>query len=318
MAGMSGTTGTPQPTPTSLHRVRRPGRAALAGLLVGALVLAGCGSDDSDDADGTTTTAAGSATTAPGDPTAGTDTSTTTGGTDPATDQQVLVYFVRNEKLAASARTVTGEGVGAAALEAVLAGPNETESGIGFSNAVPAGTEVLGVDIADGVATVDLNDAFQSGGGSLAMQLRVAQVVATLTQFDTVETVTIRIDGEDVDGIGGEGVPAADLDRTDIEDVTPPILLESPAPGATVSSPLRITGTGNTFEATYQWEVLDADGGTVAAGFDTATSGTGTRGTFDTEIDLGDATGAITLRLFEASAKDGSEINEVTIPLTVG
>lgn len=313
---MSGTTGTPHPTPTSLRRGRRPGRAALAGLLVGALTLAGCGSDDGDDADGTTTTAAGSVSTAPGD-TSGT-TGDTTDGTDPAADTQVLVYFVRDEKLAASARTVTGEGVGAAALEAVLAGPNETESGIGFSNAVPAGTEVLGVDIAGGVATVDLNDAFQSGGGSLSMQLRVAQVVATLTQFDTVETVTIRIDGEEVDGIGGEGVPAAGLDRTDIEDVTPAILLESPAPGATVASPLRITGTGNTFEATYQWEVLDADGGTVAAGFDTATSGTGTRGTFDTEIDLGDTTGEITLRLFEASAKDGSEINEVTIPLTVG
>ena len=249
----------------------------------------------------------------------GTDTSGgSTDSTEPATEQEVLVYFVRDEKLAASARTVTGEGVGAAALEAVLAGPNETESGIGFSNAVPAGTEVLGVDIAGGVATVDLNAAFQSGGGSLSMQLRVAQVVATLTQFDTVESVTIRIDGDEVDGIGGEGVPASDLDRTDIEDVTPAILLETPAPGATVSSPLTISGTGNTFEATYQWAVLDADGATLVAGFDMATSGTGTRGTFGTDIDLGDATGDITLKLFESSAKDGSEINVVTIPLTVG
>ena len=313
---MSGTFGTPHPTTsTTSPRLRRTGRAALAGLLVGALALAGCGSDDGDDV--TTTTAAGSASTEPG----GTGTDTTGGSTDstePATEQEVLVYFVRDEKLAASARTVTGEGVGAAALEAVLAGPNATESGIGFSNAVPAGTEVLGVDIAGGVATVDLNAAFQSGGGSLSMQLRVAQVVATLTQFDTVETVTIRIDGEDVDGIGGEGVPAADLDRTDIEDVTPAILLETPAPGATVSSPLTISGTGNTFEATYQWAVLDADGATLVAGFDMATSGTGTRGTFGTDIDLGDATGDITLKLFESSAKDGSEINVVTIPLTVG
>jgi hypothetical protein len=318
MAGMSGTIVTPQPTSTTSPRLRRAGRAAVAGLLVGALALAGCGSDDGDDT--STTTAAGSASTEPG----GTGTDTTGGstdgtdGTDPATEQEVLVYFVRNEKLAASARTVTGEGVGAAALEAVLAGPNETESGIGFSNAVPAGTEVLGVDIAGGVATVDLNAAFQSGGGSLSMQLRVAQVVATLTQFDTVETVTIRIDGDEVDGIGGEGVPASDLDRTDIEDVTPAILLESPAPGATVSSPLTISGTGNTFEATYQWAVLDADGATLVAGFDMATSGTGTRGTFDTEIDLGAATGDITLKLFESSAKDGTEINVVTIPLTVG
>jgi hypothetical protein len=85
-----------------------------------------------------------------------------------------------------------------------------------------------------------------------------------------------------------------------------------------VSSPLTISGTGNTFEATYQWAVLDADGATLVAGFDMATSGTGTRGTFGTDIDLGDATGDITLKLFESSAKDGSEINVVTIPLTVG
>jgi germination protein M len=230
----------------------------------------------------------------------------------------VLVYFVRGERLAASSRSVTGEGVGAAALEAVIAGPNEVESGIGFSNAVPAGTEVLGVNIAAGVATVDLSGDFQSGGGSLSMQLRVAQVVATLTQFDTVESVTIRIDGQEADGIGGEGVPATDLDRSDIEDQTPGILLEHPAPGATVSSPLTISGTSNTFEATYEYEVIDEAGTTVASGFDTATSGTGTRGTFETEIDLGDTTGDVTLVLFESSAKDGSRINEVEIPLTIG
>ena len=315
---MSGTFDTLHPpTATSAHRRRRPGRVVLAGLVVGALALAGCGSEDGDDG-ATTTTAAGSASTEPG-ATSGTDTTGgSTGSTEPATEQEVLVYFIRDEKIAASTRTVSGVGVGAAAVEAVLAGPNEIESGIGFSNAVPDGAEVLGVDIAGGVATVDLSAAFQSGGGSLSMQLRVAQVVATLTQFDTVETVTIRIDGAQVDGIGGEGVPATDLDRTDIEDVTPAILLESPAPGATVSSPLTVSGTGNTFEATYQWAILDAGGAVIESGFDTATSGTGTRGTFSTDIDLGDATGEITLKLFESSAKDGSEINVVTIPLTVG
>lgn len=311
---MSKPSASPQVVPTSgTNRVRSWRRVTVAALVLGSVTLGACGSDDGDDT-ATTTTVAGAASSTTG------STDTTGGSTatsEPATSQDVLVYFVRGERLAASSRSVTGEGVGAAALEAVIAGPNEVESGIGFSNAVPAGTEVLGVNIAAGVATVDLSGDFQSGGGSLSMQLRVAQVVATLTQFDTVESVTIRIDGQEADGIGGEGVPATDLDRSDIEDQTPGILLEHPAPGATVSSPLTISGTSNTFEATYEYEVIDEAGTTVASGFDTATSGTGTRGTFETEIDLGDTTGDVTLVLFESSAKDGSRINEVEIPLTV-
>ncbi|MCB0989035.1 MAG: GerMN domain-containing protein [Microthrixaceae bacterium] len=302
---------TPRPTGAHLRRARR---VTAVGLLAATLVLGGCGSDDGDKADSTapgtasSTTAAGSTTTAAGG---------STSSSEPASQSDVTVYFVRDEKIAATTRSVTGVGIGAAALEAVIAGPNEVESGIGFSNAVPAGTEVLGVNIADGVATVDLSAGFESGGGSLSMQLRVAQVVATLTQFDTVSSVTIRIDGKEVDGIGGEGVPATDLDRLDIEDVTPAILLLSPTPGATITSPLRISGTSNTFEATYQYEVLDENGKVIASGFDTATSGTGTRGTFEAEIDLDGHIGDTTVVLFESSAKDGSRINEVEIPIDV-
>ena len=56
-----------------------------------------------------------------------------------------------------------------------------TVPAIGMVNGIPDGTEVLGVDISDGVATVDLSEEFASGGGSLSMQLRVAQVVFTST-----------------------------------------------------------------------------------------------------------------------------------------
>ena len=48
-----------------------------------------------------------------------------------------------------------------------------------------------------------------------------------------------------------------------------------------MSSPLRVTGTANTFEATFNYELNDTDGKVVDKNFVTATSGTGTRGTFD-------------------------------------
>lgn len=289
--------------------------AAVTGLLAVAMTLTACGSDKSDQVSSSSTGGDSSTSTA-----SSADTSEDPGTTtQPSGDAQVVnVYFVRDEKLAATTRTIRDEGVAAAAIRAAIAGPNADETAIGFSNEVPAGTEVLGVNIASGSATVDLSDDFASGGGSLSMQLRVAQVVATVTQFPTVETVTIRIDGKEVEGIGGEGVPSTDLDRSDFEDVTPAILIESPAPGATVPASFTVAGTANTFEATYQWAVLDSDGETLDSGFDTATSGTGTRGTFETDIDLGGHTGAVTLKLYESSAKDGSEINVVEIPLTVG
>ena len=90
-----------------------------------------------------------------------------------------------------------------------------------MSTAIPEGTELHGVEINDDEATVDLSSQFQSGGGSLSMQLRVAQVVFTATQFEGVETVTILLDGDRVDGIGGEGVPSTDLHREDFEDFSP-------------------------------------------------------------------------------------------------
>ena len=82
-----------------------------------------------------------------------------------------------------------------------------------------------------------------------------------------------------------------------------------------VSSPLRATGTANTFEATFQYELVDSEGNVVDNNFVTATSGTGTRGTFD--FTTGDFSEVAKLVVFENSAEDGSRINEVEIPLTV-
>ena len=79
-----------------------------------------------------------------------------------------------------------------------------------------------------------------------------------------------------------------------------------------------MTGTGNTFEATYLISLTDSAGVKVYDGFGMATSGTGTRGTFDHTITFtGAASGPAVLKLWEASAKDGSEVNVVTIPVTL-
>src|SRR5207237_3284158 len=109
---------------------------------------------------------------------------------------------------------------------------------------------------------------------------------------------------------------ATPLQRATFEDVTPSILVESPLPGDTVTSPLHVRGTANTFEATFDLAVLNSSGVRIAWRFVTATSGSGTRGTYDTTISFPHTDGPITLVAYEPSAANGKPVHVVCIPLS--
>jgi hypothetical protein len=99
-------------------------------------------------------------------------------------------------------------------------------------------------------------------------------------------------------------------------DTLPPIVVESPLPNETVRSPLHATGTANTFEATFNYDLLDAEGNVLSHHFETATSGNGTRGTFDfTVLFHVDRAQTGTFVVYEISAADGKRIHEVRIPI---
>jgi germination protein M len=238
---------------------------------------------------------------------------------EPEGTTEVTLYLVRGETLGVAVREVPETvAVARVALEELLAGPTDQEAEVGLATEIPEGTRLNDVAVADGVATVDLSPEFESGGGSLSMQLRVAQVVYTLTRFPSVERVAFMIDGQPVEAIGGEGIMVdPPVTRAAFADNTlPAILLESPGPWQEVSSPLRLTGTSNTFEATFNYEIVDPAGIIVAEGFGTATAGTGTWGTFDVTVPYEIARpGVGAVIVFESSAKDGSRINLVEIPV---
>jgi germination protein M len=249
-------------------------------------------------------------------------TATATAQSSPTSEPSTIelnVYFMRGEGVATVLRELPEtEGVARAAIEALLEGPTGDEIETGLTTAIPEGTELLDIAIEDRVAIVDLSGEFESGGGTLSMQSRLAQVVYTLTQFPTVDGVQFRLDGVETDTFGGEGLTIdTPADRSDFEDVTPAIFVESPPQGATVSSPLRVTGTANTFEAVFQLNVVDNSGLILYDEPVMATSGTGTRGTFDVtvEFDL-ERAGAGSIIVFELSAQDGSQINVVEVPVT--
>jgi spore germination protein GerM len=88
------------------------------------------------------------------------------------------VYFLQGEQLAHVTRP------GATPLDAVrqlIAGPTRAERALDFRTYVPAGTRVLSLKVADGIATVDLNERFASGGDSESLLARLSQLVRTLT-----------------------------------------------------------------------------------------------------------------------------------------
>jgi Immunoglobulin-like domain of bacterial spore germination len=202
------------------------------------------------------------------------DDSTSETTTTAAKTTSVRVYFLRDGKVWPVTREVEEANV-ASAVDALRAGPtDEEQSELGVTTAVLP----LGADLY---------------GAALA------QLVYTLTQFP--DAGTAEIDGKS-------------YTRADFEEQTPIILVESPLPFEEVTSPLRVTGTANTFEATFQYELVDKEGKVVDKNFVTATSGTGTRGTFDFTTKKVEDVAA--LRVFELSAEDGSRIHEVEIPLT--
>ncbi len=216
-------------------------------------------------------------------------------GGDDAQATTSSVYWLRDGKVWPALREVEASDPPAAALEELLAGPTEQEQAdLDLTTALPAGTEVDELDVADGTARLTLS-------AELADE-PLAQVVYTLTQFPTVRSVEVQGDT---------------LTRADFEDETPPVLVESPLSFEDVTSPLHVTGTANTFEATFSYEVTDTDGRIVDENFVMATSGTGTRGTFDFTTDPFTVPfdGVGSLIVFEHSAKDGSRMNIVEIPL---
>ncbi|MBW3593688.1 MAG: GerMN domain-containing protein [Actinobacteria bacterium] len=305
--------------------------AVLVGLVLGGLLAASCGSRDEAVPVGAADT---SATEEPGNENEaasggdGSQPSTTNGqGTsetaeeEPATEGTVRyeVWFHRGEHLFVTHRSEGATlAVGRASLEALLDGPDVHETQRDVESAVPDGTDLLGLDIDDGVATVDLTSEFESGGGSLSMTIRLAQVVYTLTQFPTVDAVQFMLDGERVDVFSAQGIVLDHpVRRRDYAELLPPILVTSPGIEDTVENPVTIEGSANVFEANVTIRVEDAAGKELARTFTTATCGSGCRGTFSASVRLRptDETHAFVILSDDDADGDGRPSYEVEVPV---
>jgi germination protein M len=221
-----------------------------------------------------------------------TETDTSTGPN--ATPTVLTVFFLRGGKVTPVGRSVdAGPAVGSAAVRELLAGPMAANDSV--TTAIPAGTTLESLRIRDGVASVTLSR-------QLTDRRALSQLVYTLTQFASVKRVDFGAD--------------APVGRKAFEAQTPAILVESPLPDESVEPGFAVTGTANTFEATFNYELKDADGRILRKNFVTATAGSGTRGTFRFTVPYEvDEPQDGSLLVFEVSAADGSRIHESEIPL---
>lgn len=147
------------------------------------------------------------------------------------------------------------------------------------------------VTISGGTATVDLLKATND---------EVAEIVYTLTQFPSVQRV-------DVAGRTG-------LTRDDFAGYLPPILVETPAPGAEVQPTFRVSGTASVFEATLVVQLVRG-GKIIAKRTVTAAEGAPARGAFDATFKA--TPGGLVVVAFAPSAADGTPQHEVDVPVTV-
>lgn len=187
----------------------------------------------------TSTTVPPASTTAP---TPTTDTTPTTAPESPEattsttavpSEANITVYFVDETGRAVPVeRTTSQTGVARAAVEALIAGPNRSEAAAGLSTLFPADSLLLGIRVEDGTAFVDMSLEFAGGGGSASVLGRLAQLVYTLTEFDSIERVRLLLDGQQVSTFSGEGVDVSrPLTRADFTGAVP-LASERPATAA--------------------------------------------------------------------------------------
>ena len=245
--------------------------------LLALVALAGCG-----DSGGKTTSSA---------TTSQVTTVTSTAETRPVS---LDLFFLQKGKVAAVHREArTSKSPLLTAIEQLAVGPTSSERAAGLTSEMPTRLGFQAT-VQGGIADVSLSAGLSRPA--------LAQLTYTLTQLGNVRGVRV----------GGKTYKTGDF-----EGLAPAILIESPSFGEAVRSPVRVTGTANTFEATFTLE-LRTGGRLLGQKTVTATSGSGARGTFAATFtySVSEETRG-ELRAYELSAQNGKRINTVSVPISL-
>jgi len=207
--------------------------------------------------------------------------------------------------------------VARAALTELISGVPAT---VGASKVLPADTKILGINIEQGLATVDFSaEVLKANVGSSGEALGIASIVNTLTEFPTIQKVAFTVDGSQEKGMdwwGHVGLYEQPFQRDVSHVFEPAIWVNSSVKDQLVTSPIKISGSARVFEATVSFRLRDSSGTVIAEGFTTASEGAPGRGDYHGELAFtASGPGKGQVEVFEASAKDGSDTNKVIIPV---
>jgi spore germination protein GerM len=120
------------------------------------------------------------------------------------TYKEVSLFFVNEteNEIAVETRSVVNQiGLAKTTMDELLNGPVNTS----LASYIPEGTEVQSINIQEnGLCTVDFSEELQNAELNSTEEKHVIEsIVNTLCQFDSVNSVQIRINGSIVDSIAG-------------------------------------------------------------------------------------------------------------------
>lgn len=220
-------------------------------------------------------------------------------------------WFIHSEKLDVFyARFEKSETPARDALENLLAGVPDELGETGIRSEIPEGTTLVDLTIENGTASVTLGGDFPDDSDE-QQGFAFAQIIYTLTQFPTVDDVTLSWESAESGGVAMGGTE----DRKTYEDLLAPIVVEHPYAGGTPDRTFMLSGIANVFEANVSWQLVDEQSKVLQEGFTTATCGTGCWGTFEDEITYKGDLDYVRLLVFQSSPEDGSPMHLVEVPL---
>jgi len=192
----------------------------------------------------------------------------------------------------------------------------------GAVRVLPPATKIRGINIRDGLATVDFSrEALRANVGASGEVLGIQSIVNTLTELPGVRKVSFLVEGkldqEARDWWGHVGLYTQPFERDVVMVHEPAIWVIYPQSGQKVRSPLEVRGSARVFEAAVSARLRDGSGKILAVAHGVATRGAPERGDFVISIPFNVAgPGSGNLEVFWGSPKDGREMDLIKVPVT--
>ncbi len=91
------------------------------------------------------------------------------------------------------------------AINALISGPKQNEKLKGVYTEIPVGTRIISINETSDKVVINLNSAFEQGGGTESIYKRLNQIIKTAKR-NTTKPVYLYIEGNKAEVIGGEGI----------------------------------------------------------------------------------------------------------------